>query len=212
MRGLIAKDVYLCIKMNKKLLLAMYAFSIALAFLGKTSIYALCASAFLALIIGIHLVMTLTYDGLSHWKKYEIILPVTTFQVVGAKYILTFVCAFISIIATILIYGLHYLYSSAFSWEMLGISIYIAAIIPILWCSCCFPLAYWFGYMNIQYVRMIGLLLLIFIFNRRNSIMGTEIEAIIGNIINHPDTVILFIIVFSVMSYFISVAGYSKKK
>ena len=115
MRGLVGKDVYLIIKMNKKLLLAMYAFSIALAFLGKTSIYALCASAFLSLIIGIHLVMTLTHDGLSHWKKYEIILPVTTFQVVGAKYILTFVCAFISIIATILIYGLHYLYSSAIS-------------------------------------------------------------------------------------------------
>ena len=87
MRGLIAKDVYLIVKMNKKLLLAMYAFSIALVFLGESSIYALCASAFFSLILGIHLVMTLTYDGLSHWKKYEIILPVTAFQVVGVKYI-----------------------------------------------------------------------------------------------------------------------------
>ena len=93
----------------------MYVFSIALVFLGKDNIYALGSSAFFALIIGMHLVMTLTYDGLSHWKKYEIILPMTVFQVVGVKYILTLFCAFISIIATILIYGLHYLYSSAFS-------------------------------------------------------------------------------------------------
>lgn len=211
MRGLIAKDVYLIVKMNKKLLLAMYAFSIALVFLGESSIYALCASAFFSLILGIHLVMTLTYDGLSHWKKYEIILPVTAFQVVGVKYILTLFCALISIIATILIYGLHYLYSSTFSWEMLGISIYITGIIPILWCSCCFPLAYWFGYMNVQYVRMIGLLLLIFIFNRRNSIVGTKIEAIIRNIVNHPDTVIFFIIVFAAVSYVISILGYKRK-
>ena len=201
MRGLIAKDVYLIVKMNKKLLLAMYAFSIALVFLGESSIYALCASAFFSLILGIHLVMTLTYDGLSHWKKYEIILPVTAFQVVGVKYILTLFCAFISIIATILIYGLHYLYSSTFSWEMLGISIYITG----------FPLAYWFGYMNVQYVRMIGLLLLIFIFNRRNSIVGTKIEVIIRNMVNHPDTVIFFIIVFAAVSYVISILGYKRK-
>lgn len=212
MRGLIAKDVYLIVKMNKKLLLAMYVFSIALVFLGKDNIYALGSSAFFALIIGMHLVMTLTYDGLSHWKKYEIILPMTVFQVVGVKYILTLFCAFIRIIATILIYGLHYLYSSAFSWEMLGISIFIAGIIPIIWCSCCFPLAYWFGYMNIQYVRMIGLLLLIFIFNRRNVIAGIETEVMIRNIVSHPETVILFIIVFWAMSYAISILGYKRKK
>ena len=71
MRGLIAKDVYLIVKMNKKLLLAMYVFSIALVFLGKDNIYALGSSVFFALIIGMHLVMTLTYDGLSHWKNMK---------------------------------------------------------------------------------------------------------------------------------------------
>lgn len=212
MRGLILKDVYLIKKMNNKLILAMYAFSIALIFLGKSSIYALYASAFLALFIGIHLVMTLTYDGLSHWKKYEVILPVSVFQVVGVKYILTFFAAVISIIATILVYGLHYLYSYTFSWETFRISIFMAGVIPILWCSCCFPLAYWLGYMNVQYVRMIGLLFLIFIFNRRNSLAGTEIEVIIKNIIDHIAIVIFSIILFAGLSYLISVAGYLRKK
>lgn len=66
--------------------------------------------------------------------------------------------------------------------------------------------------MNVQYVRMIGLLFLIFIFNRRNSLAGTEIEVIIKNIIDHIAIVSFSIILFAGLSYLISVAGYLRKK
>lgn len=66
--------------------------------------------------------------------------------------------------------------------------------------------------MNVQYVRMIGLLFLIVIFNRRNSLAGTEIEVIIKNIIDHIAIVSFSIILFAGLSYLISVAGYLRKK
>lgn len=161
MRGLIAKDICLIRKMSNKILWIMYAFSLVMVFLGKSEIYAFSASAFFSLFSGIHLVMTFTYDGLSKWKKYELILPVNVFQIVGAKYILIIYCVFQSILGTICFYGLHYLYSQTFSRELLEISVCIAGIVPILWCSICFSIAYWIGYMNVQYIRMIGILLIV---------------------------------------------------
>lgn len=50
---------------------------------------------------------------------------------------------------------------------------------PILWCSLCLALAQWIGYMNIQYVRIMGMMLALYF--RQNC--SPEIHC------HHPESV-----------------------
>ena len=77
MKGLVRKDLTLMLKMNKTIILIMYLFVMAIAFLNKDEIYAITSSAFFSLFIGMHLMMTMTYDGMTSWKQYELTLPIS---------------------------------------------------------------------------------------------------------------------------------------
>ncbi len=75
MKGLVFKDLLLMKKMNKKVIFVMYFFVIAISFFGENEVYSIMSSAFFSLFIGMHLMMTMTYDGLTSWKQYELTLP-----------------------------------------------------------------------------------------------------------------------------------------
>lgn len=69
MKGLVFKDLLLMKKMNKKVIFVMYFFVIAISFFGENEVYSIMSSAFFSLFIGMHLMMTMTYDGLTSWKR-----------------------------------------------------------------------------------------------------------------------------------------------
>lgn len=117
---------------------------------------------FFSLFIGMHLMMTMTYDGLTSWKQYELTLPMSKYQIIFSKYLTSLLLVPISIMGTVIIYIIRYVVYHNFTLSQFGFSIAIAIALPVLWCSICLAIAQWFGYMSVQYVRMICTLLVIF--------------------------------------------------
>lgn len=162
MKGLVFKDLLLMKKMNKKVIFVMYFFVIAISFFGENEVYSIMSSAFFSLFIGMHLMMTMTYDGLTSWKQYELTLPLSKYQIIFSKYLTSLLLVPISIMGTVIIYIIRYVVYHNFTLSQFGFSIAIAIALPVLWCSICLAIAQWFGYMSVQYVRMICTLLVIF--------------------------------------------------
>ena len=150
MKGLVFKDLLLMKKMNKKVILVMYFFVIAISFFGENEVYSIMSSAFFSLFIGMHLMMTMTYDGLTSWKQYELTLPMSKYQIIFSKYLTSLLLVPISIMGTVIIYIIRYVVYHNFTLSQFGFSITIAIALPVLWCSICLAIAQWFGYMSVQ--------------------------------------------------------------
>ena len=161
MKGLVFKDLLLMKKMNKKVIFVMYFFVIAISFFGENEVYSIMSSAFFSLFIGMHLMMTMTYDGLTSWKQYELTLPMSKYKIIFSKYLTSLLLVPISIMGTVIIYIIRYVVYHNFTLSQFGFSIAIAIALPVLWCSICLAIAQWFGYMRVQYVRMICTLLVV---------------------------------------------------
>ena len=198
MKGLVFKDLLLMKKMNKKVIFVMYFFVIAISFFGENEVYSIMSSAFFSLFIGMHLMMTMTYDGLTSWKQYELTLPMSKYQIIFSKYLTSLLLVPISIMGTVIIYIIRYVV----------FHIAIAIALPVLWCSICLAIAQWFGYMRVQYVRMICTLLVIFFVSK----ISKDMKYVTQNLVKNPMLIAIFALGIVVLSYFVSVIGYSRKK
>ena len=208
MKGLIFKDLLLMVKMNKKVVCVMYVFAAAIAFLGENERYALMASVFFSLFIGMHFMMTMTYDGMSAWKQYEWTLPVSRCKIIAGKYLACLSLVPVSVGGTAVMYAVRYGIYGNFSLNIFRFSMTAAVLLPVLWCCVCLALAQWFGYMSVQYIRMAGVLILVVSVNR----MPEELLPLLGNLIQNPLAVVPAVLAVVVFSYFASVAGYGRKK
>ena len=125
MKGLVFKDLLLMKKMNKKVIFVMYFFVIAISFFGENEVYSIMSSAFFSLFIGMHLMMTMTYDGLTSWKQYELTLPLSKYQIIFSKYLTSLLLVPISIMGTVIIYIIRYVVYHNFTLSQFGFSIAI---------------------------------------------------------------------------------------
>lgn len=208
MKGLVRKDLTLMLKMNKTIIVIMYLFVMVITFSSEDELYAITSSAFFSLFLGMHLMMTMTYDGMTSWKQYELTLPISKYKIIASKY-LSMICIIpISLMGISIIYISRYFIYHDFSFGQFGFSIAIAIILPILWCSICLAIAQWFGYMKVQYVRMIGMLLAIFILNK----MPKDMNHVEMDWTKKTMLIVIGIVVIIAISYFISVIGYARKK
>ncbi len=207
MKGLIQKDLILMLKMNKIIILVMYLFAMTMAFGGKDEFYAITSSVFLSLFMGMHLMMTMTYDGMTSWKQYELTLPMSKYKIIACKYLSSICLIPISVVGVSIIYLARYFIYHNFLFNQFRFSIIIAIILPILWCSICLTIAQWFGYMKIQYIRMIGTLLVVVILNK----MPKDMNNVAMDWIKEPILIVIGITGIIVISYFISVIGYARK-
>lgn len=208
MKGLVLKDLLLMKKMNKKIILVMYFFVIAICFFGENEVYAIMSSTFFSLFIGMHLMMTMTYDGMTLWKQYELTLPMSKYQIIFSKYLASLILAPVSVMGTSIIYIVHYMVYHNFLLSQFSCSIAIAIVLPVLWCSICLAIAQWFGYMSVQYVRMICTLFAIFFVSK----ISKNMEYVTQNLVQNPILIAILVLSIVVISYFISVTGYSRKK
>ena len=87
----------------------------------------------------------------------------TVKQIVGSKYLSCLALLPVSLIGTIVIYLIRWIVYHTFSPDLFRISIILAVILPLLWCSVCLAMAQWIGYMNIQYVRILGTMLALYL-------------------------------------------------
>lgn len=208
MKGLVFKDLLLMKRMDKKVIFVMYFFVIAISFFGENEVYAIVSSTFFSLFIGMHLMMTMTYDGITSWKQYELTLPMSKYQIIFSKYLTILLLTPISVIGTAIIYIVRYVTYHNFSFTQFSLSIIIAVLLPVLWCSICLAIAQWFGYMSVQYVRMICTLLAIFLVNKLSKYTGYTTQ----NLFQNPTLIVVVILSAIVALYFVSVIGYSRKK
>ena len=136
MKGLVRKDLKLLAKMDNRIfVIVLYAFAISIAYFGNADIYALQSTLFFSLFLGMHLMMTLTYDGMSSWKEYEMTLPLSVKQIVGSKYLSCLAVLPVSLIGTIVIYLIRWIVYHTFPADLFRISMMFAVIMPLLWCS-----------------------------------------------------------------------------
>lgn len=208
MKGLVRKDLILMLKMNKVIILIMYLFVMAIAFSSKDEIYTIISSALFSLFMGMHLMMTMSYDGMTSWKQYELTLPMSKYKIIASKYLSSICLVPISVIGVAVIYIARYFIYHNFSFDQFKFSIVIAIILPVLWCSICLAIAQWFGYMKVQYVRMMGVLFSIIILNK----MPKDMYNVAMDWIKEPILIVVGIAGIIVISYFISVIGYARKK
>lgn len=208
MKGLILKDLFLMKKMNKKIILVMYLFVIAVLFFGKNEVYTVMSSTFFSLFISMHLMMTMSYDGMTSWKQYELTLPMSKYQVIFSKYLVSLLLVPVSIAGTSSLYIVHYIVYHNFSLNLFGFSITLAIVLPLLWCSICLAIAQWFGYMSVQYVRMFFTLFAIFSVNK----MSQNMKYTTHNLFQNSTLIAILVLSIIVVLYFVSVIGYARKK
>ena len=209
MKGLVRKDLKLLAKMDNRIfVIVLYAFAISIAYFGNADIYALQSTLFFSLFLGMHLMMTLTYDGMSSWKEYEMTLPLSVKQIVGSKYLSCLAVLPVSLIGTIVIYLIRWIVYRTFSLDLFKISIIFSVILPLLWCSLCLVLAQWIGYMNVQYVRVLGIMLAIYLLRGSKSI---DLRSLIS-VLYHPVIIIIILFGSVILSYILCVIGYARKK
>lgn len=208
MKGLVLKDLLLMLKMDKKVMIVLYSLVVVTALGDKREVYAIMSTGFFSLFIGMHLMMTMTYDGMSSWKQYELTLPMNKYQIIGSKYVTCLLLTPISVIGTVIIYIVRYVVYHCFSFNQFGFSIAIAILLPVLWCSICLAFAQWFGYMNVQYARMAGIILLALFVNY----MPKDKILIMWDFIQTPKLVVGSSLGVIVVAYIVSVIGYSRKK
>lgn len=79
---------------------------------------------------------------------------------------------------------------------------------PLLWCSLCLALAQWIGYMNIQYVRVLGMMLALYLLRGSKSIDPGSL----ASALHHPEIIIILLLGIVILSYFLCVTGYARKK
>lgn len=208
MKGLVRKDLMLMLKMNKTIVLIMYLLVAAIAFLNESEIYAIVSSAFFSLFMGIHLMMTMSYDGMTSWKQYEMTLPINKYIIIASKYLSSICLVPISVVGVAIIYIVRYFMFHHFSFSQFKFSIVVAIILPVLWCSICVAIAQWFGYMKVQYIRMIGIPLIAIILSK----MPKDVYHVVMEWLKEPKMILVGIIGIMGILYFVSVIGYSRKK
>ena len=91
----------------------------------------LCHRLFFHFFIGMHLMMTMTYDGLTSWKQYESTLPLSKYQIIFSKYLTSLLLVPISIMGTVIIYIIRYVVYHNFTLSQFGFSIAIAIALPV---------------------------------------------------------------------------------
>jgi len=203
MRGLIYKDVCLFFKGAEKRLLLIIG-AVVVLLMVKAGIYAgLMASIMLGLTMGMQSVMNFSSDETASWKKYQMTLPVNNFAVVASKYA-SVVCILVpGIIGSIVLNLISSVVYHQWDFTLYGLSMAIAALLPLAWTAICLPLTYWFGFQSAQALGIV------FIKNFEDGAGFSDLPQTVSSylLIAGIICVTLFI-----LSYFISVAGYARKE
>lgn len=210
MQGLIYKDVCLFFRSIEKRMLAMVVAIIVLLFFEAGNYAGFMASVMLAMTIGIQSVLSFASDEKANWKKYQMSMPMSDYSVVASKYLSIVFTMLPSIVGSI---GFNLLSSVIHSdWNIIlwGLSIAAAILIPLVWSAICLPLTYWFGFRSAQTMGLICIFPIIYLIKFFED--GPGLAAL-------PDTMAFDLLIFGIIgiclfivSYFLSVAGYSRKK
>ena len=210
MRGLIYKDIKIFIKSIDKRFAIGAPAAIVLLFLSGGVYAGVYASFMFAMTIGMQNIMCFSSDAQVKWKKYELAMPVRSLDVVASKYISVVYTIVISLFGSMVFNAISSVLFKDFDILIWGLSMGAAIVIPLIWTGICLPLTYWFGFQSAQ---TLGLFCVIPVFFFIKYFEDGPGMAAMGDFVSSYVVLFAFLaIVIFVVSFFISVAGYGKKK
>lgn len=209
MRGLIYKDFSIFCKCTAKRLLLVALFFTALLIYSGGMYGGLMASILFAMTIGIQNVLGITQDDKARWQKYQMSLPLSDFTVVAGKY-LSVVCTLgFSLLGSAGFNLLSSVIFHTFEPAVWGLSFFAAVFLPLFWTGICLPLTYWFG---VQSAQVMGLFVVIPVFLAvRHFEDGPGFSVMTDSILPWLLIAGAAAAVF-ILSFFISVMGYARRK
>ncbi|HGM3509155.1 TPA: ABC-2 transporter permease [Clostridioides difficile] len=209
MRGLIYKDFYLFLKsIDKKLIIiAIPAITILIMNMG---IYAgLMTSIMLSITIGMQNIISFASDENVNWRRYQLALPISGCSIVASKYISVICTLAFSLAGSVVFSLMSSIFYGSFEINLFGLSIITAIILPLACTGICLPLTYWFGFRSAQTIGVLFVVPIFYFIKYFEDGLGfsaipasTQSYLLIAGII----TIVLFIVSFA-----ISVLGYSRK-
>lgn len=209
MRGLIYKDVCLFFKsIEKRLLLIVGAIIVFLLF--EAGPYAgLMGSIMLAMTAGIQNIMSFASDEKANWKKYQMAMPINNYLVVISKYLSAIYVLIPCIAGSIILNLISSIINSHWDMTLYYLSVVASILVPLVWAAICLPLTYWFGFRSAQTMGLICIFPMIYVIKFFED--GPGLAALPNTMTAY--ILILFVIcaLLFILSYFLSVAGYSRK-
>lgn len=210
MRGLIYKDFCLFFKsIEKKVILIAVAAIILL--MAKAGVYSgLFASVMFSMAIGMQSIMSFSSDEKADWKRYQLAMPVNGYRAVGSKYVSLILILGISIAGSVIFSLTTCIIQKNFDLNLMGISVMTSIIIFLGWMGICLPLTYWFGFRSAQTIELIVVIPIFYLVKYFED--GPGISNLATSINAYFLMGLIAAIVIFLVSFMISVAGYSQKK
>ncbi len=210
MKGLIYKDITIFYKSIDKRLVLIAAGAIVLLMVN-TGVYAgLLASVMLAMTIGMQNIMSFASDEKASWKKYQLAMPVNAVSVVTSKYVSVVCTLAVSLAGSILFNLLSSVVFRSFNLTVWGVSAAASVIVPLFWTGICLPLTYWFGFRSAQTMGLFAVIPMFYFVKYFED--GAGFSAMTNSILSYAAAAGAMVIVLFIISMFISMTGYKKRK
>lgn len=210
MQGLIYKDVCLFFKSIEKRLMVIVGAVIIFLIVEAGSYAGFMASIMLAMTVGIQSVLSFASDEKANWKKYQMSVPISNYGVVASKYTSIVLILLPCIMGSVILNLLSSVIYSEWNIMLLGLSIVASILVPLIWAAICLPLTYWFGFRSAQTMGLICIFPMFYFIKFFED--GPGLTALPDSIISYILGLCAVCIVLFIFSYFLSVAGYSRKK
>lgn len=209
MRGLIYKDFYLFLKsIDKKLIIiAIPAITILIM---NTGIYAgLMTSIMLSITIGMQNIISFASDENVNWRRYQLALPISGCSIVASKYISVICTLAFSLAGSVVLSLMSSIFYGSFEINLFGLSIITAIILPLACTGICLPLTYWFGFRSAQTIGVLFVVPIFYFIKYFED--GLGFSAIPASTQSYLLIACIITIVLFILSFAISVLGYSRK-
>lgn len=204
MKGLIIKDL-MTMKKSLKIVVGIIIFYSAYSIIFNTNFIAMIPALLLILVMS-----TFSYDEYNHWDKIAMSMPISPKQVIGSKFILTFLLGIYTGVGGLILSLIYSLVKNVSIGE--SITALIGSVVAC--CAICFIIIPFFIKFGVEHGKLICILaiaamVVLFYVIFRNTDMeqfGDISDALIISVI-----AVIFVLITAI-SYIVSVKIYSNKE
>lgn len=210
MRGMIYKEICLFYKsFDRRLLLIIGGILAFLLF--KLGPYAgFLASIMFAVTIGMQCVMTFASDERVDWKKYQMAMPVSGYQVVAGRYLSVVSILVVGIGASFIFNLFSSMIYGQWDFGVWGLSILSSILVPLILTGIGLPLAYWLGFRASQVMGILYVFPMVHLISFFED--GTGLSELPSVIMPYLGMGVVAVVLIFGVSYIISVMGYYNKR
>lgn len=210
MRGLIYKEFSCFYRGIDKKLIVIAVAAMALLLYKAGSYGGLMASVMLGITVGMQNCMCIAGDEKAGWKKYQMAMPVGSFQAVAGKYVSVLCTVGISLAGSIAFSLVSGIVTGGFEVSICVLSVVTAVIVPVLWTGICLPLTYWFGIQSAQTMGLVAMAPIFYMIKYFEDGPGFTVMA--DSFYSCLPVACIAAVIFFGLSLLVSAAGYGRKK